>query len=91
MQEPRFKQHDKKMDQTGSEIYILNQVFIDALHNCQMQEPRFEQHDKKMDQTGSNLLDTNFPLWPGSSQASRAFPNVIGLFDKGLHKDLYIH
>jgi len=26
------------------------------------------------------LLDTNFPLWLGCSQASRAFLNVIGLF-----------
>jgi len=35
MQEPRFKQCDKRMDQTGSEIYIWIevQVFIDALHN----------------------------------------------------------
>jgi hypothetical protein len=58
MQEPRFEQHDRKMDQTGSEIYILNrgtEVFIDALHNGQMQEPRFKQCDERMDQTRSEI------------------------------------
>ena len=42
MQEPRFEQHDKKMDQARSEIYILNrgtEVFMDALYNFRMQEP----------------------------------------------------
>jgi len=29
-------------------------------------------------------LRYQFPLWPGFSQASRAFPNIIGLFDKGI-------
>jgi hypothetical protein len=61
MQEPRFKQHDKKMDQTGLEIYILNRGT--GVYRCFTQLPdartKVRTTWQKVDQTGLEIYILN--------------------------------